>query len=112
MIGWCNNFGLIESGNGDVDFISIGLAHESQRTATGRTERADAPGPCDFPRFAVGKLKIFPSKRRPSDKRRTSALATIFAMTMSDVVRLADALVSNSAAQAAATDHLRLLFHR
>jgi hypothetical protein len=28
MVGWRNNFGLIEGGNSDIDFISIGLAHE------------------------------------------------------------------------------------
>jgi hypothetical protein len=29
MVGWSNDFGLIESGNSDVDFISIGFARES-----------------------------------------------------------------------------------
>ena len=29
MVGWSNDFGLIESGNGDIDLISIGLARES-----------------------------------------------------------------------------------
>jgi hypothetical protein len=29
MVGWSDDFGLIESGNSDIDFISIGLAHES-----------------------------------------------------------------------------------
>jgi hypothetical protein len=29
MVGWINDFGLIESGNSDIDFIGIALARES-----------------------------------------------------------------------------------
>jgi hypothetical protein len=29
MVGWSNDFGLIESGYSDIDFIGIGLARES-----------------------------------------------------------------------------------
>jgi hypothetical protein len=29
MVGWNNDFGLVKSRNSDIDFISIGLAHES-----------------------------------------------------------------------------------
>jgi hypothetical protein len=75
-------------------------------------ERADASGPCDFKRFSLRKLKIAPPKRRPGHKRRTGALATIFAMAMSDIVGLADAFVSNSTAEATATNRLWLRFHR
>ena len=111
MVGWSNDFGLVKSGNSDIDFISIRLAHESQRAAARRAERADAPGPCDFKRFSLRKLKIAPLKRSPGHKRRTSALATIFAMAMSDVVELADAFVSHSTAQATAANRLWLRFH-
>jgi hypothetical protein len=109
MVGWRNNFGLIESGNSHIDFISIGMTHESQRTATTRTKRADAPDPCNFAR--LGKLKIVPPKRSPRGKRRAGALATIFAMTMSNVVGFADAFVSNSTAQTAPTNLLWVRFH-
>ena len=74
-------------------------------------ERADASGPCDFKRFSLRKLKIAPPKRRPGHKRRTGALATIFAMAMCDVMRLTDAFVTNSAAQATAANGLWLRFH-
>jgi len=104
MVGWCNDFGLIESGDGDIDFISIRLAHESQRAAARRAERADAPGPHNFARFALGKLKIAPSKRSPGRKWGAGTLATIFAMAMRDVVGLTDAFVSNGAAQATAAN--------
>ena len=104
MVGWGNNFGLVESGNSDIDFISIGLAHENQRAAARRAERADAPGPCNFAWFAFGELKIVPPKRSPCRKRRSGALATIFAMAMRDVVGLTDAFVSNGAAQATAAN--------
>jgi hypothetical protein len=33
-----NDFGLIESGNSDIDFVSLGLAHESQRAAARSAE--------------------------------------------------------------------------
>jgi hypothetical protein len=111
MVGWSNDFGLIESGNSDIDFISIGLGHESQRAATRRAERADAPGPRKFARLALGKLKIAPSKRSPGRKWGAGTLATIFAMAIRDVVRLTDAFVSNSAAQATAANGLWLRFH-
>jgi hypothetical protein len=104
MIGWSNIFGPIESGNCDIDFISIGLAHESQRTATRRTEGADAPGPFNFTRPTFRELKIVPPKRSPCRKRRSGALATIFAMAMRDVVGQTDAFVSNGAAQATAAN--------
>jgi hypothetical protein len=29
MVGWSNDFGLIESGDSDIDFISMGFARES-----------------------------------------------------------------------------------
>lgn len=111
MVGWRNDFGLVQSGNSDIDFISIRLTHESQRAAARRAERADAPGPRNFARFALGKLKIAPSKRSPGRKWGAGTLATIFAMAMRDVVRLTDAFVSNSAAQATAANGLWLRFH-
>jgi hypothetical protein len=111
MVGWSNNFGLIESGDSDIDFVSVGFAHESQRAAARRTERADAPGPFNFTRFPLGKLKIVPPKRSPGRKRRTGALSTIFAMTMSHVVRFANAFVSNGPAQATAANPLWLRLH-
>ena len=111
MVGWRNNFGPVESGNSDIDFISIRLAHESQRAAAPRAERADAPRPCNFVRFALGKLKIVPPKRSPGRKWGARTLATIFAMAMRDVVRLTDAFVSNSAAQATAVNGFWLRFH-
>ncbi len=111
MVGWSNDFGLVQSGNSDIDFISIRLAHESQRAAARRAERADAPGPCDFKRLSLCKLKIASLKRSPGHKWRTSALATIFAMAMSDVVGLADAFVSHGTAQATAANRLWFRFH-
>ncbi len=111
MVGWRNNFRPIESGNSDIDFISIALAHESQSTATRRTEGADPPGPFNFTRLTFRELKIVPPKRSPCRKRRSGALATIFAMAMRDVVGFADAFVSNSAAQATAANGLWLRFH-
>ena len=111
MVGWSNNFRLIKSGNSDIDFISIRLAHESQRAAACRAERADAPGPHNFARFALGKLKIAPSKRSPGRKWGAGTLATIFAMAMGDVVGLTEGFVSNSAAQATAANGLWLRFH-
>jgi len=111
MVGWNNDFGLIESGNSDIDFTSIRLAHESQRAAARRAERADAPGPRNFARFALGKLKIVPPKRSPGQKRGAGTLATIFAMAMGDVVGGTEAFVSNSAAQATAANGLWLRFH-
>jgi hypothetical protein len=112
MVGWSNDFGQIESGNSDIDFVSIGFAHESQRAPARRAERADASDPRDFKRFSLRKLKIAPPKRRPGHERRTGALATIFAMAMNDIVGLADAFVSNSTAEATATNRLWLRFHR
>jgi hypothetical protein len=50
-------------------------------------------------------------KRSPGHKWRTSALATIFAMAMSDVVGLADAFVSHGTAQATAANRLWFRFH-
>ena len=111
MVGWSDNFGLIESGNTDIDLIRIGFAHERERGAARRTERADASGPCDFARFALGHLKILPAKRSPGHKRRTGALSTIFTMTMSDVVGFANAFVTNCTAQATAANPLGLRFH-
>ena len=111
MVGWRNDFGLVQSGNSDIDFISIRLAHESQRAAARRAERADAPGPHNFARFALGKLKIAPSKRSPGRKWGAGALATIFTVAMSDIVELADAFVSRSTAQATAANRLWLRFH-
>jgi hypothetical protein len=111
MVGWINDFGLVKSGNSDIDFISIGSARESQRAAARRTERADAPGPCDFKRLSLRKLKIASLKRSPGHKWRTSALATIFAVAMSDVVELADAFVSHSTAHATAANRLWFRFH-
>jgi len=111
MVGWSNDFGLIESGDSDIDFISIGLAHESQCAAACRAERADAPGPLNFARFALGKLKIVPLKRSPGHKCGAATLATIFAMAMRDVVRLTDAFVSNSTAQATSANGLWIHFH-
>jgi hypothetical protein len=58
MIGWRNDFGLVESGDSDIDLVSIGLAHEGKRAAARPAERADASGPCDFTRFSLRKLKI------------------------------------------------------
>jgi len=112
MVGWSNDFGLIKSGDSDIDFISTGFAHESQRAAARSAERADASGPRDLKRLALGKLKIVPPKRSPGHKRSTGALATIFAMTMSDVVGFGDAFVANSTAQAAAANPLLVRFHR
>ena len=65
MVGWRNNFGPIESGNSDIDFISIGLAHESQRAAARRTEGADAPGPFNFTRLTFSELKIVSAETKP-----------------------------------------------
>jgi hypothetical protein len=104
MVGWHNNFGTIESGNRNIDFISIGLAHESQRAAARRTKGAHAPGPFNFTWLTFGELKIVPPKRSPRRKRRAGALATIFAMAMRDVVGITDAFVSNGAAQATAAN--------
>jgi hypothetical protein len=106
MVGWSNDFRLIESGNSDIDFIRVGSAQESQRAAARPAERADAPCPRNLKRLAFGKLKIVPPKRSPGYKRATGALATIFAMTMSGVVGSADAFVSNCTAQAAAANPL------
>jgi hypothetical protein len=111
MVGWRNEFGAIERGNGDIDFISIGSAHESQRAATRLAERANTTGPCDFTRFSLGKFKVVRPKRSPGHKGRAGTLATIFAMAMSDVVRLIDAFVSNSTAQATAANGLWFHFH-
>ena len=104
MVGWRNNFGPIESGNSDIDFISVGLAHESQRASARRTEAADAPGAFNFTRLTFRELKIVPPKRSPCRKRRSGTLATIFAMTMRDVVGQTGAFVSNGAAQATAAN--------
>ena len=104
MVGWRNNFGPIESANSDIDFISVGLAHESQRAAARRTEAADAPGAFNFTRLTFRELKIGPPKRSPCRKRRSGTLTTIFAMAMRDVVGLTDAFVSNGAAQATAAN--------
>jgi hypothetical protein len=104
MVGWRNNFGPIESGNRDIDLISIGLAHESQRASARRTEGADPSGPFNFTRLTFRELKIVPPKRSPCRKRRSGALATIFAMAMRDVVGLTDAFVSNGTAQATAAN--------
>jgi hypothetical protein len=52
------------------------------------------------------KLKIASLKRSPGHKWRTGALATIFAMTMSDIVELADAFVSHGTAQTTAANRL------
>jgi hypothetical protein len=104
MVGWHNNFGTIESGNRDIDFISIGLAHESQRAAARCTEGADAPGAFNFTRLTFRELKIVPPKRSPCHKRRSGTLTTIFAMAMRDVVGLTDAFVSNGTAQATAAN--------
>ena len=104
MVGWRNNLWPIESRDSDIDFIRIGLAHESQRAAARRAERADAPGPRNFARFALGKLKIAPSKRSPGRKWGAGTLATIFAMAMRDVVGPSDTFVSNSVAQANAAN--------
>ena len=104
MVGWRNDFGLVQSGNSDIDFISVGLAHESQRAAARRTETADAPGAFNFTRLTFSELKIVPPKRSPCRKRRSGVLATIFAMAMRDVVGLTDAFVSNGAAQATAAN--------
>jgi hypothetical protein len=111
MVGWTNHFGQIESGNSDIDFVSIGFAHESQRAPARLAEGADASRPCDFKRFSLRKLKTAPPKRRPGHERRTGALATIFAMAMSDIVGLADAFVSNGTAEATTTNRLWLRFH-
>ena len=111
MVGWRNNFGPIESGNSDIDFISIGLAHESQRASARRTEAADAPGAFNFTRLTFRELKIVPPKRSPGRKWGAGTLATIFAMAMRDAVGFADAFVSNSAAQATAANALWLRFH-
>ena len=111
MVRWRNDFGLIERGDSDIDFVRVGFAHKSQRAATLPAERTDAPGPCDFVRFILGKLKIAPSKRSPRHKRGTGALATIFAMTMSDVVGLTDAFVANSTTEETAANPLWLRFH-
>jgi len=56
-------------------------------------------------------LKIASPKPSPGHERGAGALATIFAMTMSDVVRLADAFVSNSTAQATAANGIWLRLH-
>ena len=104
MVGWRNNFGPIESGNSDIDFISIGLAHESQRASARRTEGADPPGAFNFTRPTFRESKIIPPKRSACRKRRSGTLATIFAMTMRDVVRQTGAFVSNSTAQATAAN--------
>ncbi len=111
MVGWLNNFWLIKSGNSDINFVRIGFAHESQRAAARRTERPNAPGPCDFARFALGNLKIVSAKRSPCRKRPTCALTAIFTMTMSDVVGFANAFVTNCTAQATAANPLGLRFH-
>jgi ferric-dicitrate binding protein FerR (iron transport regulator) len=111
MVDWSNDFGLVQSGNSDIDFISIRLAHESHCAAARRAERADAPGPLNLARFALGKLKIATSKRTPRRKWGAGTLATIFAMAMCDIVRLTDAFVSNSAAQTTAANGLWLRFH-
>jgi hypothetical protein len=111
MVGWINDFGLMEGGNSDIDFFSIGLAHESQRAATRPAERADTPGPSDFTRFSFSKLKIVPAKRSPGYEGRSGTLATIFAMAMSDVVGLADSFVSHSAAQTTAANYVSLCLH-
>ena len=104
MVGWRNNFGPIESANSDIDFISVGLAHESQRASARRTEAADAPGAFNFTRLTFRELKIVPPKRSPCRKRRSGTLTTIFAMAMRDVVGQTDAFVSNGAAQATAAN--------
>ena len=106
MVGWRNEFGAIERGNGDIDFISIGLAHEGQRASTRLAERADTTRPCDLTRFSFGKFKVVRPKRSPGHEGRAGTLATILAMAMSDVVRLVDAFVSNSTAQATAANGL------
>ena len=111
MVGWRNDLGQVESGNRDIDFVSIRFAHESQRAAARCAERTDAPAPRNFVRFALGELKIGPSKRSPGRKWSAGTLATIFAMAMRDVVGLTDAFVSNSAAQATAANGLWLRFH-
>ena|SRR6185437_2813513 len=111
MVGWRNDLGQVESGNRDIDFVSIRFAHESQRAAARCAERTDAPAPRNFVRFALGELKIGPSKRSPGRKWSAGTLATIFAMAMCDVMRLTDAFVTNSAAQATAANGLWLRFH-
>jgi hypothetical protein len=112
VVGWSNHFGLIESGNSDIDVISVRLAGESEGATAHCTERPYPAGPCDFERFSLRKLKLAPVKRSPGHKWRASALATIFAMAVSDVVDLAAPLVSHSAAQATAANRLWLCFHR
>jgi hypothetical protein len=104
MVGWRNNFGTIESGDGDIDFISLRLAHESQRASACRTEGADPRGAFNFTRPTFRELKIIPPKRSPCRKRRSGTLATIFAMTMRDVVGQTGAFVSNGPAQATAAN--------
>jgi hypothetical protein len=111
MVGWRDDFGPIERGNSDIDFVSIGLANESQRAATRSAERADTPSPWDFTRCSLGKLKIAPPKRSPCYEGRTGTPATIFAMAVSDVVGLADAFVSHSTAQTTAANQVSLSFH-
>ena len=104
MVGWRNNLWPIESRDSDIDFIRIGLAHESQRAAARRAKGADAPGPFDFTRLTFHELKIVSPKRSPRHKRRSGTLATIFAMAMRDVVGLTDTFVSNGGAHATAAN--------
>jgi hypothetical protein len=56
-------------------------------------------------------LKIASLKRSPGHKWRTSALTTIFAMAMSDIVEFADAFVSHGTAQTTAANRLWFRFH-
>ncbi len=89
----------MEAANGYVQFVGARLTQERQGCAAVCAGGTNAPGPCDLMRCAVSQSKIVSSEGGPGHEGRATALATVGAMAVGDVIRLAGRFIADCAAQ-------------
>ena len=104
MVGRLRDGRIIETANRHTNFVGIRRSHKRQRSSACLAELPKAARPMNLSRIPCGEPKVESPKGRPRDKRRAAAPATIFAMTVSDVIGRSAGFVPDFAAKAASLD--------
>ena len=108
MVGRLRDGRIIETAYRHTDFVGIRRRHKRQRSSARLAEFPKAARPMNLSRMPSGEPKVGSPKGRPRDKRRAAAPATIFAMTVSDVIGRSAGFVPDFAAKAASLDGSRV----
>lgn len=106
VIAWRDARGLVETANGDIDFIGIWLRQKRQWCAAFLAKRTQTGGPIELPRFSGGETKSVAAECSPGHERGAVTATAVQAMAVRDIVWLAGRLIAHRTAQTTAADNV------